>query len=108
MTMGDRGQVYVHEGRKRGVYLYTHWRGTELPEDVKKAMARGRSRWDDTPYLTRIIFSQMIMGSVGDADGYGIDAHDMGPDHDTIKVDTVSQTVTYEGKTYTFEEWITS
>jgi hypothetical protein len=50
----------------------------------------------------------MIMGSVGDADGYGIDAHDMGPDHDTIKVDTVSQTVTYEGKTYTFEEWITS
>lgn len=30
--MGDRANVYVHEGDQPGVYLYTHWSGHELPE----------------------------------------------------------------------------
>jgi len=54
--MGDRANVYIREDNDHGVYLYTHWGGYELPEVVRRALARGESRWSDAPYLARIVF----------------------------------------------------
>ena len=39
--MGDRANVKFHDG-EGVVYLYTHWRGTELPQTVRDAMVRGK------------------------------------------------------------------
>lgn len=75
--MGDRANVVVvqHGGKKGartgGVFLYTHWGGSELGRTLRDALARaggkGRAategnRWDDEPYLVRIIFSEMLFG----------------------------------------------
>ena len=65
--MGDRGNIKVH-----GVYLYSHWRGSELPKILKNALIRGKGRWNDIPYLTRIIFSEMIKDEIFEETGYGI------------------------------------
>lgn len=89
--MGDRANVYVKQAE---VYLYTHWGGHDLAEDVRRALAR-QQRWDDESYLTRIIFCEMLRGSVSvvssvistlnDEAGYGI-SHKMGDNERPIIV----------------------
>jgi hypothetical protein len=74
--MGDRANVYVkdYDSSEPGVFLYTHWDGSELPETVRVALAR-EERWDDPPYLARIVFCEMIRGDRWDnTTGYGISA----------------------------------
>ena len=69
--MGDRANVVIKSGGEQ-VCLYTHWNGSELPETVKKALIRGISRRDDFQYLTRIIFCEMVSGSIMETTGFGI------------------------------------
>jgi hypothetical protein len=104
--MGDRGDIYVHEGDAPGVYLYTHWDGSALPHIVQRALIsrEGRMRWNDAPYLTRIIFEVLIRGNEGQATGYGISAQRS--DGRLIKVDVTAQTVTLDnGDSRSFEEF---
>lgn len=70
--MGDRRNVIITEGDGTGVALYTHWTGSDLPVVLKAALKRGESRWNDTGYLARIIFSDMIKGYETDLLGFGI------------------------------------
>ncbi len=128
--MGDRANVFVidefstkkpDQPEPGGVYLYTHWGGSELPEAVRVALAK-RWRWDDSAYLTRIIFDQMTAGDQGSETGFGIGLHM--PDNDgypIIMIDTGKKEVrfmpcnwvkdrhvfgTTPAKVYTFEEYI--
>lgn len=71
--MGDRCNVFVvTEEDGSGVYLYGHWSGHDLGPIVAAALKRGKGRWTDPPYLARIVFSEMIQGSVLDETGFGI------------------------------------
>ena len=54
------------------VYLYTHWSGSELIDTLKAALKRGKNRWNDSEYLARIIFSEMVKGDLMAETGYGI------------------------------------
>lgn len=73
--MGDRANVFVKEhGSEEGVYLYTHWSGHVLPETVLAALVRGEDRWNDGPYLARIVFCEMVKGAEMELPGYGISA----------------------------------
>jgi hypothetical protein len=74
--VGDRANVYIHEGDNPGVYLYTHWDGTYLPRIVKNSLEspRGRNRSTDCPYLTRIVLEDMISPTLGRETGYGVSA----------------------------------
>lgn len=98
--MGDRANVYVHEDTEPGVYLYTHWDGSDLPAIVARALGCGRRRWNDTPYLTRIIFSEMLKGDsdgLNGSTGYGISAEVQDGDDRIVDVDVTSQKVTVTG-----------
>jgi hypothetical protein len=103
--MGDRANVYVHDGIHPGVYLYTHWEGTNLPEVVKVSLAK-RWRWNDGQYLARIIFADMIIGSERSETGFGISAQVGDGADKVIKVDTKNQEVSLNGKLIPFEEYI--
>jgi hypothetical protein len=72
--MGDRANVYVHDGDKPGVYLYTHWTGSDLPSIVYLSLSskRGQARDNDIAYLTRIVFEDMLSESLGSETGFGI------------------------------------
>lgn len=83
--MGDRANVYMKDG-DRGVYLYTHWEGSELPFMVQKALAH-KQRWDDGQYLTRIIFQEML-GDDTEYTGFGIGARMCDNGHKIIVVDS--------------------
>jgi len=75
--MGDRANVVIIADDEeieanRAVFLYGHWSGSELPEDLKRALDR-KERWDDPQYLSRIIFEEMIPASQRGAEtGFGI------------------------------------
>jgi hypothetical protein len=95
--MGDRANVYVHEGDRPGVYLYTHWEGSTLPQTVVRALYRGRGRWDDVQYLTRIIFSEMIQDDVLSETGFGISAECEDGGDRIVDVDTATQKIRFKG-----------
>lgn len=113
--MGDRGNVFCREQYEKegGVYLYSHWGGSELPRIVQDVLKR-RQRWDDGPYLTRMIFSAMIKEDIDDEVGYGISVTLGDNGHPIVVVDTNTQTVGFahegkEPKTYvqwSFKEYI--
>ena len=91
--MGMRRNIALDYGDERKIYLYTHW-GAEALEDVlRDALIRGQSRWDDPPYLARIIFSEMIRDDVLDTLGYGIAPYVMDDEFPTIEVDLGKRTV---------------
>lgn len=83
--MGDRANVYIHEENRAGVYLYTHWNGTELPRLVQDALNTDRaiSRKDDIAYLTRILIEEIIGDDRGSETGWGVSA-DVGDGEDRI------------------------
>ncbi len=122
--MGDRRSIVISENDRAeaNVVLYSHWSGSELPEILARALDRSRERWLDAPYLTRVIFSQMladhnpedlIEGVMGTT-GFGIEAILPGSDKYTesdpeydLFVSVDDQTV-YDGNetTYSFEGFV--
>lgn len=69
--MGDRGNIVVKEDNENPIYLYTHWGGYKIKDILKNALSRKLS-WNDGPYLTRIIFCEMIKKDVNGETGFGI------------------------------------
>ena len=108
--MGDRGQVLIED---TGVYLYTHWGASNLIDVVKKAIAK-RWRWDDSEYLARIIFCEMINGeeeNILNETGFGIGVTKHGDTWRLIKVNCKDKTVTLcdleeDERVLSFEDFI--
>ncbi len=98
--MGDRGNIALqYEGNKeKRVWLYTHWRGYEMGEIVAEALKRGKERWNDPPYLGRVIFDELIGGDK-DVTGYGIDVQPGDNGHPFLVVCIESRTVFRESDT---------
>ena len=90
--MGDRANVVLREDDGRKVYLYTHWGGYKLPSVLKRALDRGE-RHSDSPYLARIIFSEMVRGQEDQATGFGISAWMCDNGHPLLVVDSNAGTV---------------
>ena len=112
--MGDRRNVLIDQQDDRPlVALYTHWTGSVLPQTVAAALDRGRGRWTDPAYLTRIIFSEMIKGDVRGETGYGIEAVERGkynyceadPGYD-IEVNVPEQQVGWDETWYSFDYFV--
>lgn len=69
--MGDRANIAVLQGDGSAVVLYTHSGGYNLPEKLHTAIGR-RARWNNTQYLSRIIFDSMSESCQGEETGFGI------------------------------------
>ena len=107
--MGDRANVLIGDingGEFRGVYLYTHWSGTELPLTLQTALKK-QWRWDDAQYLARIVFCEMVKGKEMGETGYGISAVVGDSAGRVLKVDTTTQTVTHmrSGRIWAFDDY---
>ena len=98
------------------MWLYTHGSGTELPETVRIALSKHK-RWDDQPYLTRMIFGEMTRNAYSEETGFGITAYPTDGVSRQVIVDVGKQTVTLQradfgGKIegtparYTFDEYV--
>ena len=90
--MGDRANVVIKGYGDSRVYLYTHWGGYNLPAVVHRALSR-KQRWDDAPYLARIIFCEMVKNDIDGETGYGISSHIEDNEYDLIVIDTEAGTI---------------
>jgi len=111
--MGDRANVYSYDSDlKKGIYLYTHWGGEELPFKVKKSLIL-RERWDDQSRLSTIILCEM-MGKDADHRGIGVSTEMPDNEHPIIVVDCAKRRIGFanEGsepecyQEWSFEEYI--
>src|SRR5262245_36468271 len=115
--MGDRGNIVMvqHGGADGGaegaIYLYTHWGGSAVARIVQCALLRARDRWDDEPYLARIVFTELTAGSEQDTTGFGLSTYLTDNEHDLVVVDADKQTVAIQppdkppSATFTFAEF---
>lgn len=107
--MGDRGNIIIED---TGVVLYTHWKGSEIPNRLANALDRSKDRWDDPAYLTRVIF-QDVIGNDNSITGFGISTESTGERE--YKVTVGDRRIQIGGKfgfaensgeEFTFEEFI--
>ena len=96
--MGDRGNIIVD-----GVYLYSHWTGSQLPSILQEALKK-QWRWDDGSYLTRIIFCEMVKDDIDGETGYGIS--NSPTEGLEIIVNSEKNNVEYGDKVFSFKEFI--
>ena len=106
--MEDRANIIVQQEDSGRIYLYTHWQGHRIKEILAAALNRGRDRWDDPAYLTRIIFSEMLRDMDPDGTtGFGISTTHCEPGND-LWVNTQDETVSVNGQDMSFEDFITT
>ena len=100
--MSTRSQVkLISSDFSTPIYLYQHCDGYALYKIVCNAIAR-QDRWDDPEYLSRIIFSEMLLNGGDNAltssTGYGISTTQNGDVEYIVEVNMNDQTLTeYEG-----------
>ena len=109
--MGDRANCIVLQNtydENPPVWLYTHNGGRDLLKLVQRAIAK-RWRWDDCPYLTRIIFDTMSANHQGEETGFGISTAEGDSNHEHIVVDPNLKEVRIGNRhLWTFEEFSTA
>ena len=92
--MGDRANIKMIDD-DGAIFLYSHWGGSELPSILHTALSK-KWRWDDSAYLTRIIFCEMVKGQEDQETGFGISTHIPDNEHLVIVVNPTDQIVGLE------------
>ena len=113
--MGDRGSIVIFDRRcesdesQPGIYLYTHWNGTDWPELLRRFLdlPTARNRWDDPSYLTRILVSHLFYDLGGGETGGGIATFPTNIEHEQIVVDMARQEVAFcrQGSEESIDNW---
>lgn len=74
------------------IYLYSHWGGEGIAETLQKALRR-KQRWDDAPYLARIIANELFAPAFGDETGHGLSPYLCDNEYPILYVFLENQTV---------------
>lgn len=93
--MGDRSNIVVTQPDGGRVWLYGHWMGQGSIEVVRNVLSR-KERWNDAPYLTRMLFAEMIRGDEEGATGFGISNYMCDNEYPVIVLDCEHKSVWLE------------
>lgn len=113
--MGDRSYVHVLNDKDKSVYLYSHWTGNKLLENVHSALKR-KQRWTDDSYLTRIIFCEMLrygyrndlLKAFDDECSFGISAFEPENEYKPIILDCQKEEITVGSLKSSFKEFVSA
>ena len=70
--MGDRANFGFKDSKGDTLYLYGHWAGHRMLENLAEAVEHARPRWTDESYATRIAISRLIGGEWESETGWGL------------------------------------
>ena len=93
--MGDRSNIVVQEHNGNRIWLYGHWMGSDSINVTRDVLAK-RDRWSDSPYLARMLFSEMTKGAIDLTTGYGISTTMCDNEYPIIVLDVETQTAWLE------------
>ena len=93
--MGDRSNIVVQEANGSRIFLYGHWMGEDSIKVAYDVLSR-KQRWNDSPYLTRMLFEEMISGAYDKETGYGISTTMCDNEYPLIVLEPSTQTAWLE------------
>lgn len=94
--MGDRSNIVIQESKGNRIYLYGHWMGNGAIDVVADVLLQ-RERWNDEPYLTRMLFAKMTeVSPKNSSTGYGISTYLCDTAYPLIVLEPATQTAVLE------------
>ena len=96
--MGDRANFGFRDSNENIVFLYGHWAGHRMLENLADAVQIAHPRWNDEAYATRITISQMIRDEWASETGWGISVNQLADNEHKVPI------IDWKNKTFTLME----
>jgi len=93
--MGDRANFGFRDSKENIVFLYGHWAGHRMLENLANAVEAARPRWTDESYATRICISQLVGDEWASETGWGIYVNQLGDNEHKVPI------IDWKNKTFT-------
>ena len=93
--MGDRANFGFRDSKENIVFLYGHWAGHRMLENLADAVQIAHPRWNDEAYATRIAISQMIGDEWASETGWGISVNQLADNEHKVPI------IDWKNKTFT-------
>ena len=96
--MGDRANFGFRDSKENIVFLYGHWAGHRMLQNLADAVQIAHPRWNDEAYATRIAISQMIGDEWASETGWGISVNQLADNEHKVPI------IDWKNKTFTLME----
>ena len=96
--MGDRANFGFRDSKENIIFLYGHWAGHRMLENLANAVEQARPRWNDESYATRICVSQLVNEEWASETGWGLNVNEIGDNEHKVPV------IDWKNKTFTLYE----
>ena len=84
--MGDRANFGFKDRKGNTVFLYGHWAGHRMLENLANAVEVARPRWTDESYATRIAISNLVGDEWKSETGWGISVNQLADNEHKVPV----------------------
>ena len=84
--MGDRANFGFRDSKENIVFLYGHWAGHRMLEQLADAVAAAEPRWQDESYATRIAISRLVGEEWTSETGWGIYINQLGDNEHKVPI----------------------
>jgi hypothetical protein len=96
--MGDRANFGFKDRKGDTIFLYGHWAGHQMLQNLADAVQIAHPRWSDESYATRICISQLISEEWASETGWGLSVNELGDNEHKVPV------INWAAKTFTLME----
>jgi hypothetical protein len=96
--MGDRANFGFRDSKENIVFLYGHWAGYRMLENLADAVSAAEPRWNDEGYATRIAISHLIKDEWASETGWGVYVNQLGDNEHKVPI------IDWKNKTFTLME----
>ena len=96
--MGDRANFGFRDSKENIIFVYGHWAGYRMLENLADAVSAAEPRWTDEAYATRIAISHLIKDEWASETGWGIYVNQLGDNEHKVPI------IDWKNKTFTLME----
>ena len=96
--MGDRANFGFRDSKENIIFVYGHWAGYRMLENLADAVSAAEPRWSDEAYATRIAISHLIKDEWASETGWGVYVNQLGDNEHKVPI------IDWKNKTFTLME----
>lgn len=96
--MGDRANFGFRDSKEDIIFLYGHWAGHRMLENLADAVQAAEPRWNDESYATRIAISRLIGDEWTSETGWGLSVNALADNEHKVPI------IDWKNKTFTLME----
>lgn len=96
--MGDRANFGFKDSKEDIIFLYGHWAGHRMLENLADAVQAAEPRWNDESYATRIAISRLVGDEWTSETGWGLSVNTLADNEHKVPI------IDWKNKTFTLME----